>query len=58
MLIYSARGEPVLVLRSRQGPIGREMFAIKGVKLPSKAKSGTCADFLHQAGKSEFSTAS
>ena len=46
----------VLYLCNRQGLIGREMFAIDGVKLPgnaSKAKSGTRADFAHQAGKLE-----
>ncbi|MEN6586450.1 MAG: IS1182 family transposase [Sulfuricella sp.] len=46
----------VLVLCDRQGLIGREMFAIDGVKLPSnagKARSGTRKDFLHQAGKME-----
>lgn len=46
----------VLVLCDRQGLIGREMFAIDGVKLPSnasKAKSGTRKDFLHQAEKME-----
>ncbi|MBS4095564.1 MAG: transposase [Sulfuricella sp.] len=46
----------VLVLCNRQGLIGHEMFAIDGVKLPSnasKAKSGTRADFLHQAEKME-----
>ena len=40
----------------QQGLIGREMFAIDGVKLPSnasKAKSGTRADFERQAGKLE-----
>lgn len=44
----------VLVLCDRQGLIGREMFAIDGVKLPSnasKAKSGTRADFQHQVEK-------
>jgi len=49
----------VLVLCNRQGLIGREMFAIDGVKLPSnasKAKSGTRADFLHQAEKMEQAT--
>jgi transposase len=38
----------VLYLCDRQGLIGREMFAIDGVKLPSnasKARSGTRADF-------------
>ena len=40
----------------KQGLIGREMFAIDGVKLPgnaSKAKSGTRADFERQASKLE-----
>jgi hypothetical protein len=40
----------------RQGLIGREMFAIDGVKLPSnasKAKSGSRADFQRQAEKME-----
>jgi transposase len=46
----------VLYLCDRQGLIGREMFAIDGVKLPanaSKAKSGSRADFERQAGKLE-----
>lgn len=46
----------VLVLCDRQGLIGREMFAIDGVKLPSnasKAKSGTRKDFQRQAEKME-----
>jgi len=46
----------VLYLCNRQGLIGREMFAIDGVKLPgnaSKAKSGTRADFAHLADKLE-----
>lgn len=46
----------VLYLCNRQGLIGREMFAIDGVKLSSnaaKAKSGTRADFAHQADKLE-----
>ena len=46
----------VLYLCDRQGLIGQEMFAINGVKLPSnasKAKSGTRADFAHQADKLE-----
>jgi transposase len=45
-----------LYLCDRQGLIGREMFAIDGVKLPSNAskqKSGTRADFEHQAVKLE-----
>jgi transposase len=46
----------ILYLCDRQGLIGREMFAIDGVKLPSNAskqKSGTRADFEHQATKLE-----
>jgi transposase len=46
----------VLYLCDKQGLIGRQMFAIDGVKLPSnasKAKSGTRADFDKQAGKLE-----
>ncbi len=46
----------VLQLCDRQGLIGREMFAIDGVKLPSNAakqKSGSRADFLRQAEKME-----
>lgn len=46
----------VLYLCDRQGLIGREIFAIDGVKLPSNAskqKSGTRADFGHQAAKLE-----
>ena len=46
----------VLYLCDRQGLIGRTMFAIDGVKLPSnasKAKSGTRADFIRQADKLE-----
>lgn len=46
----------VLYLCDRQGLIGREMFAIDGVKLPSNAskqKSGTRADFEKQAAKLE-----
>lgn len=46
----------VLTLCDRQGLIGREMFAIDGVKLPSNAskqKSGTRADFERQAAKLE-----
>ncbi|HEX5394693.1 MAG TPA: transposase, partial [Rhodocyclaceae bacterium] len=46
----------VLWLCDQQGPIGRAMFAIDGVKLPSnasKTKSGTRADFLRQAEKLE-----
>jgi transposase len=46
----------VLFICDRQGLIGREMFAIDGVKLPSnasKSKSGTRADFERQAQKLE-----
>ena len=46
----------VLFLCDAQGLIGREMFAIDGVKLPSnasKAKSGTRAEFAREAGKLE-----
>lgn len=46
----------VLYLCDRQGLIGRQMFAIDGVKLPSNAskqKSGTRADFARQAEKLE-----
>jgi transposase len=46
----------VLAICDRQGLIGREMFAIDGVKLPSnasKARSGTRDDFERQATKLE-----
>lgn len=46
----------ILWLCDRQGLIGRSMFAIDGVKLPSnasKARSGKRADFLCQAEKLE-----
>lgn len=46
----------VLTICDRQGLIGRQMFAIDGVKLPSnasKAKSGTRADDQRQAAKME-----
>ena len=46
----------ILLICDKQGLIGREMFAIDGVKLPgnaSKAKSGTRADFKRQADKLE-----
>jgi len=46
----------ILLICDRQGLIGREMFAIDGVKLPanaSKAKSGTRADYQRQADKME-----
>lgn len=46
----------VLLICDAQGLIGREMFAIDGVKLPSnasKARSGTRAEFTRQAAKIE-----
>jgi len=46
----------VLAICDRQGLIGREMFAIDGVKLPShaaKGRSGTRADFERHATKLE-----
>ncbi|HEY0846798.1 MAG TPA: transposase, partial [Noviherbaspirillum sp.] len=46
----------VLFICDRQGLIGREMFAIDGVKLPAnaaKSKSGTRADFERQVEKLE-----
>ena len=46
----------VLTVLGREGLIGREMFAIDGVKLPSNAskhRSGTRAEFLAQAEKLE-----
>ena len=46
----------ILLICDRMGLIGREMFAIDGVKLPgnaSKSKSGTRADFERQAAKLE-----
>ena len=46
----------VLYLCDRQGLIGREMFAIDGVKLPanaSKARSGTRADYEREANRLE-----
>lgn len=45
-----------LFICDAQGLIGREMFAIDGVKLPgnaSKARSGTRAEFEREAGKIE-----
>ncbi len=44
----------ILLICDRMGLIGREMFAIDGVKLPSnasKSRSGTRADFQRQANK-------
>jgi transposase len=46
----------VLTILGKEGLIGREMFAIDGVKLPSNAskyRSGTRADFLARAEKLE-----
>lgn len=46
----------VILICDRQGLIGREMFAIDGVKLPgnaSKARSGTHDELAHQADKIE-----
>ena len=46
----------VVAICDRQGLIGREMFAIDGVKLPSNAskqRSGTRAEFVRQAAKLE-----
>ena len=46
----------VLVILGKEGLVGREMFAIDGVKLPSNAskhRSGTRAEFLAQAEKLE-----
>jgi transposase len=46
----------VLAILGKEGLIGREMFAIDGVKLPSNAskhRSGTRAEFLAQAVKLE-----
>jgi transposase len=50
----------VVAICDRQGLIGREMFAIDGVKLPSNAskrRSGTRADFERQAAKLEAAAA-
>lgn len=47
----------VLLVCERQGLIGREMFAIDGVKLPSnasKARSGTRAEFQREARNAHF----
>ena len=46
----------VLLICDRQGLIGRQMFAIDGVKLPAnaaKSRSGRRADFLREATKME-----
>lgn len=50
----------VLAICDRQGLLGREMFAIDGVKLPSPAskhRSGSRADFGRQAAKLEAAAA-
>lgn len=46
----------VILICDRQGLIGRQMFAIDGIKLPSnasKANSGTHAELAHQADRIE-----
>ncbi len=46
----------VLLICDRQGLIGRQMFAIDGVKLPSNAdkrRSGTLAELAHEAERME-----
>jgi transposase len=50
----------VLMICDRQGLIGRQMFAIDGVKLPSNAdkrRSGTHAELAHEAGRMEAAVA-
>ncbi len=50
----------VLVICDRQGLIGRQMFAIDGVKLPSNAdkrRSGTHAELAHEAERMEAAVA-
>jgi len=50
----------VLVICDRQGLIGRQMFAIDGVKLPShadKRRSGTHAELAHEAERMEVAVA-
>ncbi len=50
----------VLVICDRQGLIGRQMFAIDGVKLPSNAdkrRSGTHAELAHEAERMETAVA-
>jgi len=50
----------VLLICDRQGLIGREMFAIDGVKLPSNAakrRSGTHAELRHEAERMEAAAA-
>jgi len=50
----------VLLICDRQGLIGRQMFAIDGVKLPSNAdkrRSGTHAELAHEAARMEAAVA-
>ena len=50
----------VLLICDRQGLIGRQMFAIDGVKLSSNAdkrRSGTHAELAHEAGRMEAAVA-
>lgn len=50
----------VLLICDRQGLIGRQMFAIDGVKLPSNAdkrRSGTHAELVHEAERMEKAVA-
>lgn len=50
----------VLLICDRQGLIGRQMFAIDGVKLPSNAdkkRSGTLAELSHEAERMESAVA-
>ena len=50
----------VLLMCDRQGLIGRQMFAIDGVKLPSSAdkrRSGTRAELAHEAERMESAVA-
>ncbi len=50
----------VLLICDRQGLIGRQMFAIDGVKLPSNAdkrRSGTHAELAHEAERMEAAVA-
>ncbi|TAK82797.1 MAG: IS1182 family transposase [Betaproteobacteria bacterium] len=50
----------VLIICDRQGLIGRQMFAIDGVKLPSNAdkrRSGTHAELAHEAERMERAVA-
>ncbi len=56
----SAIFSQVLLICERQGLIGRQMFAIDGVKLPSNAdkrRSGTHAELAHEAQRMEGAVA-